>query len=407
MRDFLNLLRESKLLREEEATLKSVPEILKKNPEDAFLFDVGKEFKVVSGILATRHKFALGLGVKESRLLDEISKSYASKGKISKAKTAPFFENSARDLKKIPIPIQYKGMPKYFTSSIVAAKDPEYGLNLSYHRMQIKDGKTLHARVVRRHLFEFIQRNGEMDIAIILGADPSILLSAAATVEIGKSEYEIASYFKDLKLVELDNGIPVPQNAEIVIEARITKERAYEGPFVDLTGTWDIIRKEPVIKVKKVHYRNDPIFYTIMTGLREHALLMGMPREPAIYNAVNKVSKCIGVVLPVPGCSWLHGVVSIDKKSDDEIPKVVEAAFGAHSSMKHLFIVDSDIDVKNAAQVEWALATRFQADKHLTVFPRQYGSSLDPSIKEGLTAKAAFDCTIPVKKDRSKFKRQI
>lgn len=405
MRAFLDELKRKGKLKEQEVKLEEVASILKQNPEQAFLFNIGGyKFRLASGCCGSRDKIADALKCAEKSLLKKIADSHSGKGKITEASKPACFQNSEKpDLSKLPIPILYKGMARYLTAGVVAAVDKEYGPNLSFHRLMVKGKDRLTARICERDTFKYLEKAGELDIAICMGLPTSVLIAAATSLPIEKNEYEIASKLAPLDIAYTKKGIPVPATSEIILEGKLLSEKGSEGPFVDLTGTYDIVRQQPVVKLEKMHCRDNPILHVIVPALPEHALLMGMPREPAIYNAVSKVSDCRGVALVPGGCSWLHGVVGIKKRSEDEIPKIVEAAFGAHTSMKHLFIVDDDINPADFRQVEWAMATRFQADKKLTVLPRARGSSLDPSIKEGKSSKAAFDCTIPLKKERKSF----
>jgi UbiD family decarboxylase len=109
--------------------------------------------------------------------------------------------------------------------------------------------------------------------------------------------------------------------------------------------------------------------------------------------------KCLDVNVSPGGCSWLHAIVQIDKRQEDDGKKAIAAAFAGHSSCKHVFVVDKDIDIYNPLEVEWAMATRFQADTHLVIKPKERGSSLDPSAEAGthLTTKVGFDLTHPLK----------
>jgi UbiD family decarboxylase len=184
-----------------------------------------------------------------------------------------------------------------------------------------------------------------------------------------------------------------------------TGETHDEGSFLDLTETPDIIRKGPVIKIKKIFVRDDSIFHALLPSGPEHKVLMGMPREPTIYNKVNKVVDCHDVFMTHGGGSWLHGIVSINKKHEDDGRKAIDAAFAGHASMKHVWIVDSDIDITNPHAVEWAMATRFQGDKGLVVKTGVKGSSLDPSSNPETreTVKVGFDCTIPLDRDKKDF----
>jgi len=408
VRQFLELLKEKKLLKEESLTLKQIPARLKSDPAGAYLFSIpGCEFRIASGFCGTRNKIALSIGTSRDNIVRKISGSLRGKGSLRQTRHAPFLENSTKpDLGKLPIPVLFKGMKPYLTSSVIAANDPEHGPNLSFHRMMPTGKKELTARICDRHTKAYLDRQDPLPIAVVIGGHPSFLIASATTVGIEKNEYEIASRLHPTEIFTLSNGVPVPASSEIVLEGTLTqKELRPEGPFVDLTATYDIERRQPVIRLEKMHYRSSPIMHLIVPSLPEHALLMGMPREPVILSEVSKVADCRGVSLTPGGCNWLHGAVSIRKRTDGEIPKVIAAAFRGHPSMKHLFIVDDDIDIHNPEEIEWALATRFQGDR-MEVF-RDRGSSLDPSsdIKSRQTSKIAFDCTIPTSKDKNQFRK--
>jgi len=263
------------------------------------------------------------------------------------------------------------------------------------------DKDKLVMRILHRHLDEFIKRaGGELDVAFVVGAPINVLLSAAISSKLGQDELEYANALAPLKTVKLSNGIEVPADCEFAFEGRITKEMADEGPFIDLTETYDVIRKQPVMKVTKMYHRNDALWHVLLPGGLEHKVLMGMPREPTIFNEVNKVAECKRVNITPGGCSWLHAAVSIKKKSEYDGKKAIEAAFAGHKSLKHVVIVDDDIDVDNPAEVEWAIATRFQADRDLVVKEKQKGSSLDPSADPDTyeTTKMGLDATKPLDK---------
>jgi len=128
---------------------------------------------------------------------------------------------------------------------------------------------------------------------------------------------------------------------------------------------------------------------------------MGMPREPTVFQEVKKAGiDVIDVSVNPGGTSWLHVLIKINKKNDEEGKNAILAGMKGHSSAKHFFILDNDIDIYNPLEVEWAMATRFQANKDLYTYPDQKGSSLDPSgdPKTRLTCKAGFDLTMPMDK---------
>ena len=180
--------------------------------------------------------------------------------------------------------------------------------------------------------------------------------------------------------------------------SRITGKMHDEGPFVDLTETYDVIRSQRIVEFKNLYHRKNPIWHVLLPGCLEHKILMGMPREPTIWNDVNKVAVCTGVNITPGGCSWLHAVVGIKKKHEDDGKKAIDAAFAGHKSLKHVVIVDDDIDIYSPASVEWAIATRVQADKDLMIKSGQKGSSLDPSADPNTyaTSKMGIDATKPL-----------
>jgi UbiD family decarboxylase len=193
--------------------------------------------------------------------------------------------------------------------------------------------------------------------------------------------------------------VRVPAETEFVLEGRVLNETSPEGPFVDLTETMDVQRPtEPVFEVKCVTHRENAVWHNLLQGGLEHKILMGMPREPTIYSEVNKVARCLDVNVTPGGCSWLHGVVKIKKTKEDDGRKAIDAAFAGHKSMKRVVVVDDDVDILDPNEVEWAIATRFQADRNLVVVPNQKGSSLDPSSEPGthVTCKWGLDATKPL-----------
>jgi UbiD family decarboxylase len=285
----------------------------------------------------------------------------------------------------------------------VVARDPELGLNASYHRMMVIDKDRVVVRILPRHFDEFLKR-GNLEFAICIGNPVPVLVAGAVSVELGKSELSIANALAETNLTELE-GHRVPES-EIVRIAEVTGEEHDEGPFLDLTETPDIVRKQRVARIKRIFVKKNPIYHALLPGGLEHKLLMGMPREPTIFREVSKVCECVDVLVTSGGCSWLHAAVGIKKKAPDDGRKAIEAALKGHKSLKHVWVVDDDIDIHNPAEIEWAMATRFQGDRDM-IIKREKGSSLDPSsdLKTRETTKIGFDLTIPAGRDSKDFKK--
>src|SRR5574342_553422 len=144
--------------------------------------------------------------------------------------------------------------------------------------------------------------------------------------------------------------------------------------------TYDFKREQPVSELENMYYRTKAIFHDILSGYSEHRLLMGMPIEAKLNRDVRKsFPQTRKIVMSDGDCNCLHAVVQITKKKDLDAKKVIEKTFASHRSLKMVTVVDEDIDPSNAVSVEYALATRFQADKDLFIIKNVRGSSLDPS----------------------------
>ncbi len=281
--------------------------------------------------------------------------------------------------------------------------------------MLLLDGRRMAARIVPRHLRAMadaaLEAGEELPVGIFIGAPLPVLLAGAISLEWDSDELRIASALTEatqgepLEAVRMENGVVVPADCEYVLEARITGETHEEGPFVDGTGTYDVVRQEPVFEVDRLYRRPEAIYHLILSGGQEHHQLMGMPREPLIHEAVARVvPHVVGVRLTEGGSSWLHGVVAIRKQHEGDGKNAILAAFSGHTSMKRVVVVDEDIDIYDDRDVEWAVATRFQADRDLVVVEGAKGSSIDPSAGE-TTSKMGLDATKPV--GETKFDKPI
>ena len=329
---------------------------------------------------------------------------------------APVFENSqdSVNLSVLPIPWHYPEDKGRYQSASVIIAEYEGVRNMSFHRQFLRDDNHCVSRFVPRHLRTMTDKarnNGdEINIAVVNGPDAAVLLAAAMSFTHDLDELTVAAalhqklHGKPLELVTLPNGIQVPADSEYAMEARITLEDDDEGPYVDITGTVDEVRQEPVIEYDAVHHRDSAIFHALIPAEVEHRTLMGLPRAPTIKAAVNEVVPCADVYLTDGGSGWLSAVVSIQPQNAGDGIKAIHAALNGHRSMKQVTIVDTDIDCSNPVRVEWALMTRWQPDKDTVILSEQKGSSLDPSRGEdGLTSKIGIDATLPPGIDRSPF----
>lgn len=368
----------------------------------------GSAFRVLSGQCSDRRYFALALGCSAEQVMFRLAEAYRSPQRptaVDRA-DAPCQQVTMErvDLLRLPFLTHYRGdAGPYATGAIAIVNDPDTGPNVSFHRCLRLDSTRLTARIVERRGTDSALHKtpGDLPVAICIGLPLHVLLAASMAPDPGVDELAIAQALAPTPVVRcLSNDLYVPAEAEFVLEGRITHHTAAEGPFVDLTETWDAVRQQPVIEIDCITHRPDAIYHALLPGLLEHKLLMGMPKEPTIYAAVSRVARCINVNITPGGTSWLHAVVQIDKQRAEDGRLAAEAAFRGHPSLKHVVVVDRDVDLYNPNDVEWAIATRFQADRDLLVWPDQPSSSLDPSAthvagQKSRSAKMGLDATIP------------
>ncbi|HIQ06364.1 MAG TPA: UbiD family decarboxylase [Anaerolineae bacterium] len=367
---------------------------------------VGSRYQVVSGICSDRRYFARALGCGSDELIFRMTNALAHPQPPPVVEDAPCQEvvEPTVDLTALPF---LKHWPSdagpYATASVAIVEDPDTGPNASFHRLLRLDEKRLVARIVEGRDTDAARRKvaGDLPVAICIGLPVHVLLAASMSPPASVNELAIAHVLVPTPVVRC-RTVPlyVPAEAEFVLEGRITHELVPEGPFVDLTGTMDGVRDQPVIEIDCITHRHDAIYHALLPGGLEHKLLMGMPREPTMYAAVAEVCDCRNVYITPGGTSWLHGVVQIHKRAPDDGRRAIEAAFRGHSSLKHVVVVDEDVDIFDLQDVEWAIATRFQADRDLYVFHDQPSSSLDPSAtqvpgQKARTSKMGLDATIP------------
>jgi len=409
-REYLKKIDEEGLLQKVDVEVSKKLEIsgiLKEIEPTPVIFSNVKEsgFRVAGNLFCTKDVIAGYFGATSADLIPMLSKAISEREEPEIVSDAPCQEviESSVDLDSLPILFHCeKDSGNYVSSAVVIARDPDYGQNMDFHRaMQFSKDKFAVRVVSGRHFHQFLEKNDELDVAFCIGNTPNILIAGATSVEIGVDELHIANALEPIEVVKAYSAdLLIPAEAEFVLEGRVySKERHAEGPFVDLTETYDVIREEPVFEVRKITHRKNAIWQALLPGALEHKVLMGMPREPTIFSEVNKRGvECLDVNVSPGGCSWLHAIVQINKKSEEDGKKAIEGTFAGHRSCKHVFVVDKDIDIYNPLSVEWAMATRFQGDVGMTIKDKEPGSSLDPSAEPGtkMTTKIGFDLTKPL-----------
>ena len=313
------------------------------------------------------------------------------------------------DLTQVPLLTHYDvNAAPYITAGIVVAADPDTGVrNTSYNRLMLAGKRELRIfMAVGRHLWTLhnkAERRGEpLPIAIIIGVHPLFSLGAQAFTPSTDDEYAVIGGImgEALRVVKAKTvPIVIPADAEMVIEGRILPHiRREEGPFGEFTGHAVSKDERQVVEVTAITHRKNYIFQDVHAGYTEHKLMGAVPREAALIKAVRQTVPTVkSVCMPVSGNCRFHAYISIAKRTPGQAKNAICAAFASDMLLKHVIIVDDDIDVFDEEQVLWAVSNRFQADRGLVVIPNAQGSELDPSAGPGgINAKMGLDATKPL-----------
>jgi 2,5-furandicarboxylate decarboxylase 1 len=286
------------------------------------------------------------------------------------------------------------------------AKDPETGIrNVSIHRIRVFEDGLMSLLILPRHLDlclrKCMERKQPLEVAVAIGVDPFTLLTSQAILPFGVDELEVANAMRSeapLKLAKCATvDLEVPADSEIVLEGIIdSSETRVEGPFGEFPRYYSPEAPRPTLKLSAICHRNQPVYYSILPAAREHLLLGAIPREVSVLVDVQRAAPSVKAVhLTYGGTCRYHLVISMAKRHEGEPRVAMLAAMANNADIKHVVVVDDDIDIFDMEQVEWALATRFQGDRDLLVIPRIQVSNLDPSAL-GLGTRVGFDATVPI-----------
>jgi 2,5-furandicarboxylate decarboxylase 1 len=408
--------------------------------EQAVLFPQpgGHTIPVVSGFMSRRSWIAEAMGVPESEVLrrflgaaerplpwQELAKGTAPVQQL----VHRFDGDEGPDIRKLlPVPTHSEhDAGAYITAGLVIARNPKTGVqNVSINRIQLHDRDRMGVLILPRHLSAFFaaaESAGQaLDVAIVIGVDPLTALASQAIAPIDFDELEIAGalHGAPLRVVKcLTNEVRVPADAEIVIEGRILPHaRQAEGPFGEFPQYYSAREEREVIAIQAVTHRRDPIYHTIVPAEMEHLLLGSIPREATLLSHLQRsFPNVLDVHLTVGGVARYHLHVQMKKTREGQAKNVIFGAFAGHYDIKQVIVVDEDVDLHKPGEVEWAVATRFQADRDLVVVAGAQGSALDPSTTvgfpgnrpplewQGFGAKMGLDATKPMASGEHVFTR--
>ena len=313
------------------------------------------------------------------------------------------------DLSKLPIPVHaLKDGGPYFDAAVVVTKDPETGVrNASIQRFQVVDKDTLAVNIdAGRHLelyFEKAQRlKKNLPFTLNIGVGPGLHFAASTPAEAApadKDELGIASEFhgEAVRLVAgRHSDVELVANAQYALECElIHDEQHLEGPFAEVTGYYAMEAPRGKCKVKAIHRRHEPVFQTILSG-KEVYNSVGLLGEANVLNLLKlQIPGVTDVFFTHGGCGFYSAVVQMSQKRAGWSRQAILAAFAAFPPLKVVTVVDDDVDIHDASDVEWAMATRLDPRHGIIVLNDIFGHGLNPSFPDYVGNKVGFDATQP------------
>jgi len=415
-RDRLAVIREGVALRFE---LAAIAKHLDGRQATLFPKPDGHAIPVVSGLVSNRAWIADAMSIDPAGMLEHFQHAVLNPIPWREAEAAPVQEIVRRSVDLahlLPLPTHNElDSGPYITAGLMVTRNPRTGVqNVAIHRCQLSGPNRLGVLLLPRHthmFFEMAERGGQaLEVAIVIGVDPLTLLASQAIVPLDCDEFEIAGALqgRPLPVVKcMTSDLRVPAEAEIVLEGRLLANiRQPEGPFGEFPQYYGERADRHVVEIDLVTHRSDAIFHTIVGGGLEHLLLGGIPREATLLTHLRRSFPNVrDVHLSLGGVCRYHLYVQIDKRQEGEAKNVMLGAFAGHYDIKHVVVVDEDVNIHDPAEVEWAVATRAQADRDVVIIPNAQGSKLDPSTRDGVGAKMGIDATVPLDAPEFRYRR--
>ncbi|MGQ3414420.1 UbiD family decarboxylase [Natrinema versiforme] len=378
------------------------------------------EYPVVTNLFADRKRCAQALNstVRDVGLeyYERERQQRQIKPQRTESATAPVKDHVVTgqncDLSTLPIITHHEGdAGPYITAGVCIVPSPpdkDWGYNAATIRLEYRGPRELGLFMIPgRHTasyFEAYEENDEdMPIAIVLGHHPTFHFGAQTLHSIDIDEYNVIGGMRKsaLPVVEsatLGDDLLIPADAEIVLEGEVQAgDRIEEGPFGEYAGYYgDQAADRHKVRVSGMNCRSDAIFHDIFAGHPDHLNLGGIPIEGRIYDSVKEtVSSVENVYLPPSGNCRQHCYVKIDKKKPGQGRNAILAALAPYDLVKHVIIVDSDVNLFDDRDILWAIATRSQWDKDLIAEGGFSSITLDPSAENyEITARGGIDATM-------------
>ena len=428
-RDYVNTLRKNDELLEiaRPVDLRDVAALVAQS-EKALMFKnvTGYSMPVVSGLLQSRNRIALGMGVSYENIADKLGEAMDKPIKPKRVANSPVKEvvltGKKVNLYDLPVPVfsVMDGGPM-ITGGVVIAEDPEFGINAGMYRLMLKERNTTGIDIVtpnnmRRYAERALAKKKPLPISISIGTHPYEMVASTFKANLGVNELTFSGGLRNEPLRLTDGEtVPVPciADAEIVLEGEILPEGWVhpEGPFCEFNRLMGGMHMNPRVRIKSIMHRRDAIYYALQMPW-ENIWMSAPIYEAAARRVLFEAGVQTAAINVTPGgcCHW-HIVASIKKAPGDGKNAIM--ALLSIADIKHVTIVDDDIDVFDPVDVEWAVATRVQADRDVLIVSNARAKPLDPSLplplhgKVPTTAKMGIDATIPENIPAERYKRIV
>jgi UbiD family decarboxylase len=399
--------------------LAEVAQALEGNAKAVLFERAGKEGAALAGnVMGGRSRLARAFGVAPDKLLAEVLRRLKLTPQIVEVprEAAPaqqiVLSGDQADLTALPVHLQHgmDGAP-YISASIDFTVDPSSGwTNVGVRRLMLRGrreaGVDLNSPSDLRALYEVAAKQGRrLPVAFVVGSHPADYV--AAVMRLPVDELGLVAALRDaplpvVKCVSCD--IRVPADAEWVLEGYLD-ERGHveaEGPYGEFLGYYGAVKQNPVFHLTAITRRRDALFQTATIGGKslgrtDTAQLNALRTEVMVWRALETAVREVKAVYVTPSSGGMYTLrIAMRQRVPGEARNAIAAAFGCLANVKHVFVVDPDIDIYSDEQMDWALATRFQADRDLVVQSGFRTLPLDPSLRGARTgAKAGFDLTLP------------
>ncbi len=404
-----------------------VAAVLDGNPRAVWFKSAGPEkAELVGNVMGSRRRLALALGIEEKQLLATVLERLARlHGPVEVDRLdAPVQDvvltGNDADLCALPVHLQHghDGAP-YISASLDFSLFPgsRGDTNVGCRRLMLRGPRQAGVDVIapsdlRAIYLEAVAHKTPLPIAFVVGTHPAdfigAMISAPTANEIDVLGAMRAAPVPVVKCITSD--IRVPADAEYVLEGYLDPKghTEPEGPYGEYVGYYGVLKQNPVFHLTAITHRRDALFQTATIGGRHLAStdttsLTIVKTETAAWAALQTAVREPTAICATPASGGMYNVrVALRQRFPGEPRNALAAVFGSKADAKHVFVFDDDIDVFSDQQVDWALATRFQADRDLIVGSGFRTVPLDPSLQGMRTgAKIGFDCTIPFGKQTS------